>query len=302
MTNRKKRRRSHSSSFLIPALAIVVVSMAAAWAGVVYWDKQEESNSAGAENTEQQVSQEESETPDTEAEKTVLEKENVPEEDSNGDEENEEDTSSEEPEEVPEVFDAGVPECEEIDPAYFSDAVFVGDSLTQGIQLYKIIDTTVLANKGINLQSIYKTDKIRVSEGYTGVLPELERIQPSKIYVQLGMNDIAWRTKGDFIKLYGELIDEIRTTVPDATIYIQSVFPVTGWYSDKDNGIDNAKIVEYNKSLFELAEEKECYFLNVHSALIDENGVLPDSASPDGIHLQADYYQRWFTYLKTHVI
>ncbi len=299
MANRKKRRRSRSSSFLIPTLAIVVVSLAAALAAVVYWDKQEEISSGETEPVEQQVSQEEGETPDSETEKAVLSKEEVPIEETN---ENEEKIGNEEAEEIPEVFEAGVPEGEEVDPAYFSDAVFVGDSLTQGIQLYKIIDTTVLANKGINLQSIYKTDKIRVSEGYTGVLPELERIQPNKIYVQLGMNDIAWRTKGDFIKLYGELIDEIRTTVPDSIIYIQSVFPVTGWYSEKDNGIDNAKIIEYNKSLFELAEEKECYFLNVHSALIDENGVLPDSASPDGIHLQADYYQRWFTYLKTHVV
>ncbi len=190
---------------------------------------------------------------------------------------------------------------DEVDASYFADAVFVGDSLTQGIQLYGIIDTTVLANRGINLQTVYKEDKIRVAEGYTGVIPELKRIQPAKIYVQLGMNDIAWRTQKDFNKLYGELIDNIKDTVPGATIYIQSIFPVTNWYSLEDNGIDNSKVVTYNQGLSELAAEKDCHYLDVHSALINDNGVLPDEASPDGIHLNGPYYQRWFTYLKTHV-
>ena len=64
--------------------------------------------------------------------------------------------------------------------------------------------------------------------------------------------------------------------------------------------LDNAQGA-YNKLLLDLANEKGCYYLDVHSALMDENGVLPEAASPDGIHLNAPYYKNWFNYLKTHV-
>ena len=181
------------------------------------------------------------------------------------------------------------------------DAAFVGDSLTQGLQLYDILDTNVIANRGINLESIYKADKIRVAEGYTSVFAELERVQPAKIYIQLGMNDIAWRTEKDFTRLYGELIDKVHDEFPDAELYIQSIFPVTNWYALEDNGINNEKIVTFNQHLLDLCVEKGCHYLDVHSALMDENGVLPDAASPDGIHLNAPYYKNWFNYLKTHV-
>ena len=34
-----------------------------------------------------------------------------------------------------------------------------------------------------------------------------------------------------------------------------------------------------------------------------QHGRLPDAASPaDGMHFGPDYYQIWFTYLKTHVV
>ncbi len=323
MFNRRRHRYSHRSSLLMPTLAIVLVSLVAALGGAIYWDKQqEEARSKDVTSIEQRVIEEEEITlPDPEADGVVLTAEEekaeeaAPEEEKPFEEEASEESSPEAAEDPTEEaappqeeetvtaiapISTAVKASEEVDPAYFTDAVFVGDSLTQGIQLYDIIDTTVLANKGINLQSIHKNDKIRVAEGYTGVLPELERIKPDKVYVQLGMNDIAWRTQGDFIKLYGTLIDEIKDIVPDATLYIQSIFPVTGWYSKEDNGIDNDKVLTYNQALAELAAEKGCYYLDVHSALINENGVLPDEASPDGIHLNGPYYQRWFSYLKTH--
>jgi lysophospholipase L1-like esterase len=106
----------------------------------------------------------------------------------------------------------------------------------------------------------------------------------------------------DFSRLYGELIDKIHSDFPESILYVQSIFPVTGWYAEKDNGIDNEKVVAYNKLLLDLANEKGCYYLDVHSALVNENGVLPDDMSPDGIHLNAPHYQKWFHYLKTHTV
>lgn len=309
---RKKSYYGRRSSNLMPTLLILVVAMVAALGGALYWDKQQdEAEAAEQAALSQPVVEEEITLPDPEADGVVAvaaedeEQPAQPSEEQSA--ENKEEGSNEENEDVPEVkavtSTAGstVPACEEVDPSYFADAAFVGDSLTQGLQLYDILDTNVIANRGINLESIYNADKIRVAEGYTGVFDELERIQPAKIYIQLGMNDIAWRSEKDFTRLYGELIDKIHTDFPDAELYIQSIFPVTNWYALEDNGIDNEKVVTYNQHLLDLCAEKGCHYLDVHSALIDENGVLPDEASPDGIHLNAPYYKDWFQYLKTHV-
>ena len=303
----RRRRYSYSrrNSTLMPTLLILVVALVAALGGAVYWDKVQEEQEKEQALLQQQMLLEEEEirlpTPANEEVSLVEEPaEETPAEAPEKTEESEETTPP--AEEEPVKVEANVPESAEADESYFADAAFVGDSLTQGLQLYDILDTEVIANRGINLESIYNPDKIRVAEGYTSVFNELERIQPKKIYVQLGMNDIAWRTEKDFSRLYGELIDKIHSDFPESILYVQSIFPVTGWYAEKDNGIDNEKVVAYNKLLLDLANEKGCYYLDVHSALVNENGVLPDDMSPDGIHLNAPHYQKWFHYLKTHTV
>ena len=296
-----RRRRSvysRRNSNLMPTLFILVVALLAALGGAIYWDKVqkeiEEDNSA----LQQQLFQEE----EISLPHPVNEDVTLPTE---SETKSTESAPAEEApqEEAPVNKDSYiVPESAEADESYFADAAFVGDSLTQGLQLYDILDTNVIANRGVNLDSIYQSDKIRVAEGYTSVFAELERIQPAKIYIQLGMNDIAWRTEKDFTRLYGELIDKVQEEFPDATLYIQSIFPVTDWYALEDNGIDNDKVVTYNQHLMELVQEKNCHYLDIHSVLINENGALDDEASPDGIHLNAPYYKEWFQYLKTHTV
>ncbi len=316
-----KRRRSYygrQNSNLMPTIFVLIVAILAAFGGALYWDKlQDEAAAAEMAALSQPVVEEEITLPDPEADNTESnendeepaeelteepdeESTELPEEQPSEEEENSED-EEQEIKAVNSTAGSTVPLCDEVDAQYFVDAAFVGDSLTQGLQLYDILDTNVIANRGINLESIYKADKIRVAEGYTSVFSELERIQPNKIYIQLGMNDIAWRTEKDFTRLYGELIDKVHTDFPDAELYIQSIFPVTNWYALEDNGIDNEKVVTFNQHLLDLCVEKGCHYLDVHSALADENGVLPDAASPDGIHLNAPYYKDWFNYLKTHV-
>ena len=54
--------------------------------------------------------------------------------------------------------------------------------------------------------------------------------------------------------------------------------------------------------LQDMAEENNYYYLNVAEAFADENGCLPEEASPtDGMHFGPKYYEVWFDYLKNHV-
>ena len=295
---RKKRRKSmysRKNNFLLPTLGIFLVSIVAAFIGAVHWDKLPGKDKSISEDNS--TLQAEISLPEPKSETPISEDDDVSEEEIPETEE----TEIEEIEEKPKERIVIVEECEKVSEDYFLDAAFVGDSLTQGLQLYDILDTNVVANKGINLQTVYKEDKIRVAEGYTSVLKELERIQPKKIYILLGANDIGWRTETAFKELYTELVVKLKEQHPDALIYLQSMFPVTKAYSDTDNGITNEKLSLYNETIIDIAKENNAYYLDIASILADESGALPDEISPDGMHLNAPYYKLWFEYLQCHV-
>lgn len=289
---RKTYRRRNPQ--LTSTLVVLVISFAAALGGALYWDSVQKGDNTNVSMSVEDTEKEPSNKADDAKPEEVKDSEN-----SGGETE----TQGQEPEKKePERSPTIVAECDWVDSEYFADAAFVGDSLTQGIQLYDIIDTHVVANKGINLYTVLDEDKIRVAEGYTSVLKELDRVQPKKVYILLGANDVGWRDEENFKELYSNLVDAIQKQHPEAVIYLQSMFPVTQSYSDTDNGITNEKLTQYNKEVLAVAEEKGVYYLDVASAMADSTGALPDEVSPDGMHINGSYYQKWFDYLKTHVV
>jgi len=133
----------------------------------------------------------------------------------------------------------------------------------------------------------------------------LDRIRQGgfkKVYIMLGINEnIVAEYKETFIKSYSELIDTVKSSNPDAVIYIQSILPVSS-SRDADGRITNAVINSFNDGLYDLSLEKEVFYLDINSSLIDENGQLPENAATDGVHFKKEYYLKWLDYLKTHAV
>ena len=195
-----------------------------------------------------------------------------------------------------------VPESDRVLNNYFDDAVFIGDSLTEGIKLYDIMsNATVLSHTGLGLDNIYTKEVVEQADGTKiSVIDALELEENvGKIYILMGPNSIGYN-KETFISKYGLIVDTVKQLHPDAIIYVQSMLPVT---KSNNYKLDNAVIDEYNLALIDMAEEKEVFYLDVNSALKGPDGALPTEASPaDGMHFNATYYQKWFDYLKTHTV
>ena len=49
-----------------------------------------------------------------------------------------------------------------------------------------------------------------------------------------------------------------------------------------------------------MAKEENVTYLDVQSALVDNQGHLPEDASTDGIHLDVEYCEKWLDYLKNN--
>lgn len=194
---------------------------------------------------------------------------------------------------------------EPVDDAYFDDALFVGDSITTGIEIYGTMSgAAVVASTGINPSTILSKPAIRDAQGNLHtILETMSGYQPKKIYVLLGANGVGWIAKDSFIGYYEELLGQIEAQHPGALVYVQSIFPVTAEKSLSENGIyANDRIDAYNRALMELCEKKGLPYLNVAEALRGPDGALPAEASTDGIHIIPDYYRKWFDYLKTHTV
>lgn len=199
------------------------------------------------------------------------------------------------------------PEVEESDMApssYFDDALFIGDSITTGIELYDVMSNAqVIAFTGINPQTYFTREVIELEDGSTVTMEEAVRRadNPGKIYVMMGSNGVAFLDIDTFTDYYGQMLDSIMEAQPDADIYVQSITPVTATLSASQPAESNEKINEYNARINQLAGERGLYFVDVNKALADETGALPEDASPaDGMHFTSAYYQKWLDYLRKH--
>ena len=201
------------------------------------------------------------------------------------------------------AFGQPIPETPQVDDSYFDDAMFVGDSITTGIELYGVMpNATVVASTGINPNTIMTTPDIELADGSSvTILQAMSAYHPKKIYIMLGSNGVEFIGKETMMELYGEFIDAVKAQHPDSIIYLQSILPVTQAKEAASPELSNDKIDEYNAAIMELAGEKEAYYLNVAESFKDETGALPDEASPnDGMHYGVSHYEIWMDYLKCH--
>lgn len=195
-----------------------------------------------------------------------------------------------------------VPLQEEIADTYFDDAVFIGDSRTEGFMIYENIDATFYTHKGLMVDTIFTNPVITEDGEKITIMDALTKDSFNKVYIMLGINETGWQSSSLFIKKYGEIIDSIKKINPNAIIYVESILPVSEEVSLNHDYIKKSKINEYNDLLKEMTKEKGVYYLDISSSVANEQGYLPDDAATDGIHLNKNYCDKWLQYLKTHYI
>lgn len=184
---------------------------------------------------------------------------------------------------------------------YFTDAVFIGDSRTQGLQLFSgLTSTHYLCAKGATVASIYSDSKVKTASGAVPVMTALHHISFSKVYIMLGVNELGWVYPKTFTNQYAKVIQDIRAMNPDAKIVLQSILPVSAAQEAKHGYINNERIAEYNALIQKLAADNGCTYLNVAEAVTASDGCMADALTSDGLHLNKPGCQRWLQYLEAN--
>mgnify|MGYP002740158695 CR=1 FL=1 len=188
---------------------------------------------------------------------------------------------------------------------WFNDVSFVGDSLTQGMQLYDtgLPNAHFCAYKGVGPNAVVNNTTCRRADGEKEVPMEaLASQQPRALYILLGTNVLtADSDYTSFLTYYRLMLDMISQALPNTKIYVQSITPVRPEVRKKSPGLYKERLCEINDALSAIALEKGCTFLNLWEALADENGdLIEEYAQPDGYHLLPAGYDAWVDYLCTH--
>ena len=127
------------------------------------------------------------------------------------------------------AYDSSVirqPGCGQVDLSYFSDAAFLGDSLTVGFSDYSINlgGALICGYTGVGPDAIVNRSAVKSSvRGQEVALDVLAAARPKKLYLLLGTNTLTTLGAADrFLAYYGQMLDLLRQALgDDCVIYVQ---------------------------------------------------------------------------------
>ncbi len=175
---------------------------------------------------------------------------------------------------------------------FISKCVFVGDSICSGFKAYGILPPkNVLAQGNVAARSIYDyTFKVNGDE--MSILAALLNLKPEYVVFSMGMNDVNMTSEQTYCENYGELLSQVESFLPDATLIVCSITPITygdsGKLFTKPSNIDsfNAALKEY------LDASKKWIYCDITHEMKNSLNLLKSNylGSPDGVHLAPDAY------------
>ena len=189
------------------------------------------------------------------------------------------------------------PEPIQISESWFDDALFIGDSRTEGLSIFaRLGQAQYFCQAGM---TVYNVQSIRCSDtefGKTNLSGLLSQNEYGKIYIGLGLNEIGYNRAG-MLEKYQSLIDLIKEKQPDAVIVLQSIMTLSRDKAASREYFSLENIQDLNRDIAALAEDGQIHYIDVNEWIADEEGYLPDELSGDGCHLYGSEYDAWAQWL-----
>ncbi len=168
--------------------------------------------------------------------------------------------------------------------------LFLGDSITDFYDLEKYYPKMHVVNSGVNANKI------------NDILEDMDKrvyqYNPSKVFILIGTNDILDdKDASEISSGIKEIIDGIQDNRPYAEIYVESIYPVNDTEDEKIdlemvNVLrDNDKIKNINKEIKKVCKEKKVKYIDMYSALVDDNDKLNIDYTTEGLHLNNEGYK-----------
>lgn len=174
------------------------------------------------------------------------------------------------------------------------DVVFLGNSITDGGEWSEAFNDLKIKNRGISGD---------VSAGVLNRLDEVAGRKPAKVFLLIGVNDLARNVSPDSVVKNSLLIASyLKQESPSTQLFVQSILPVNDAFG-KFGGhtAKSEQIKQVNEKLKGNAATHGYNFVDLHTAFCDESGKLKKELTNDGLHLLGKGYWLWKHLVYPHV-
>ncbi|MBN3489983.1 hypothetical protein JV173_00500 [Acholeplasma equirhinis] len=135
-----------------------------------------------------------------------------------------------------------------------------------------------------------------------------KNINASKIFISIGSNDLVLleSTSEEAVKDIEKVLFKIKSKFPNAQVFYLSTTPVLkeGHKLYKKiyvAGRTNEENLEINKGVLDIVSKFDVKFINQYDSLVDHDGYLIESYTPDGIHLNKEGYKIYAINIKKYL-
>jgi lysophospholipase L1-like esterase len=171
-------------------------------------------------------------------------------------------------------------------PKTNGDIIFIGNSITDGGEWGELFNDTRVKNRGISGD---------ITAGVLNRIDEVAKRRPAKVFLLIGVNDIARNLVPDsIVKNILWIAAYLKQESPSTLLFVQSILPVNdafGKFGGHTSKVERIK--EVNARLKEQAKNQGYNFLDLYSSFTDERGKLKKELTNDGLHLKGQGYQLW---------
>ncbi|MCW0483902.1 GDSL-type esterase/lipase family protein [Gaoshiqia sediminis] len=172
------------------------------------------------------------------------------------------------------------------------EIIFLGNSITDGGEWAELFQNKRIKNRGISGD---------VTEGLLFRLYEVTESKPAKVFLLIGINDLARGISKDtvFNNIY-RIASLIEEHSPKTKVYIQSILPVNPEFGKFSGHCSKTEeIMWINQQLREWCAKTSVPFVDLFSHFKNEdNNWINPSYTNDGLHLTGEGYQLWATIIQ----
>ena len=138
-------------------------------------------------------------------------------------------------------------------------------------------------------------------------------LMPSKVFINIGTNDMTDRVYGDkwldhLMENYEKILQIAKEKLPDTDFYLMAYYPTNQhlpdapeWSKDMLKERSKENIAACNQRVATLAEKYGYHYIDCNDGLTDENGEQRAEFSIDGVHMYAEAYEIIFANVKKYL-
>jgi lysophospholipase L1-like esterase len=171
--------------------------------------------------------------------------------------------------------------------------VWLGDSITDGGEWSELFPGMATLNRGISADNTF---------GILHRLHEVTKRKPKKVFLLIGINDIAKEVPVEkILDNYLKIVQQIKAESPKTDIWLQTLMPThNGFHDFPKHQNKTEKILAVNEGIKQIAGKENTNLIDLNAAFADTDGKLDTRFTNDGLHLTGAGYLHWKQILENH--